>query len=103
MHGHAVAEAREGGEEASIVTTGLDVFKPYKSAAHRWCIDAKASASNTARLRSHPRRLRPRLAQTARHQAQHRGCGGATTNARSMIVANTPDRGCSPWPSWCSK
>ena len=52
MHGHAVAEAREGGEEASMVTTGLDVFKPYKSAAHRWCIDAKASASN--RLASAP-------------------------------------------------
>ena len=43
VQGHAVAEAREGDEEESMVTTGLDFLKPYKSAANSWCRDAKAS------------------------------------------------------------
>jgi len=39
---HAVAEEREGDEEESIATMGLDFLKPYKRAANSWCIDAKA-------------------------------------------------------------
>ena len=60
-----VVEEMEADEEEAIVTRGLDFLKPYKSASNRWRMDAKASSSNNARIRSHSRRLLPSFAHTA--------------------------------------
>jgi hypothetical protein len=70
---HAVAEHMTGDEAESRVTMGLDFLKPYQRASNRWRMDAKASSSHNALIRSHSRRWRPSLAHTAWNQAPHRG------------------------------
>src|SRR5262245_11980376 len=91
-------QRRIGHYVESIVTKGLDFWKPYKRASNSWRIDVKASSSNNARMRSHNRRLLPNFVHTALQRAQHRCWVWSTKNASSISMANTPERGCSPCP-----